>query len=137
MEDNMNQNNNPDAGAKTFTQEDVNRIVGESLAKEKSKGDQDFSKREQELEQRELHITAKEMLSEKGLSVQLVDALNCTSKETLEKSISIFENIFNEHKTETTKPKFKGLVLGESRDDGHNKAQGNEDTALRKAMGFR
>ena len=71
MEDNnnINQNANPAAdqgtGEKTFTQEDVNRIVGERLAKEKAKnsGEADLAKREQELAQRELHMTAKELLS--------------------------------------------------------------------------
>ena len=54
MEDNnnINQNANPAAdqgtGEKTFTQEDVNRIVGEGLAKEKAKnsGEADLAKRE-------------------------------------------------------------------------------------------
>lgn len=92
MEDNtINQNTNPateqGAGEKTFTQEDVNRIVGERLAKEKAKnsGEADFAKREQELARRELHMTAKELLSEKGLPVQIVDALNCADEETMKK----------------------------------------------------
>lgn len=133
MEDNMNKTNNPDAGEKTFTQDDVNRIIGERLAKEKSKGDQDFSKREQELQQREIKLTAKEMLNDKGLSVQLVDALNCTSKETLEKSISVIEQVFNENKKENTKFKIKGAKPGESGNEPQDKPT---DAAIRKAMGF-
>lgn len=100
MEDNtINQNTNPateqGAGEKTFTQEDVNRIVGERLAKEKAKnsGEADFAKREQELARRELHMTAKELLSEKGLPVQIVDALNCADEETMKKSIETFEKV--------------------------------------------
>lgn len=74
---NQNQNDNPTSGQgtgeKTFTQEDVNRIVQERLAKEKARngGEADFAKREQELARRELHMTARELLSEKGLPVQL------------------------------------------------------------------
>lgn len=108
-EKNMNQNADPatsqETGEKTFTQEDVNRIVQERLAKEKSKnnGDADFAKREQELAQRELHMSAKEMLSEKGLPVQLFDALNCKDEETLKKSISTIETVFNEYKANATK----------------------------------
>lgn len=81
-EKNMNQNadlaTSQETGEKTFTQEDVNRIVQERLAKEKSKnnGDADFAKREQELAQRELHMSAKEMLSEKGLNLLFHTSFN-------------------------------------------------------------
>ncbi|MFR5070470.1 MAG: hypothetical protein ACLTE2_12475 [Eubacteriales bacterium] len=50
---------------KTFSQEDANRIVGERLAKEKAKNDADWQQREQDLQKRELRMTAKEYLSEK------------------------------------------------------------------------
>ncbi|MCM1221960.1 MAG: DUF4355 domain-containing protein [Lachnospiraceae bacterium] len=123
MEDNnnINQNANPAAdqgtGEKTFTQEDVNRIVGERLAKEKAKnsGEADFAKREQELAQRELHMSAKELLSEKGLPVQLFDALNCTDEETMKKSIATIEKIFNEYKANAASNiKFVGFQPGAS-----------------------
>lgn len=122
MEDNnnINQNANPAAnqgtGEKTFTQEDVNRIVSERLAKEKAKnsGEADFAKREQELVQRELHMTAKELLSEKGLPVQLFNALNCTDEETMKKSISTIEKVFNDYKSNVQQPVFKGFQPGAS-----------------------
>lgn len=145
-ENNMNQNANPatnqEIGEKTFTQEDVNRIVQERLAKEKAKnsGDADFAKREQELVQRELHMTAKEMLSEKGLPVQLFDALNCTDKEAMEKSIVTIETVFNEYKANATSNiQFKGFQpggtgmipnVGKTADD-------DDDLKIRKAMGLR
>ena len=145
MEDNnMNQNQTADpaagqgTGGKTFTQEDVNRIVQERLAKEKVKnsGEADFAKREQELAQRELHMTAKELLSEKGLPVQLFDALNCTDKETMEKSIATVEKIFNEYKANATKQHtFKGFQPGAS---GKVPDAGEAgDLEIRKAMGLR
>ena len=121
MEDNtINQNTNPaaeqGAGEKTFTQEDVNRIVGERLAKEKAKnsGEADFAKREQELARRELHMTAKELLSEKGLPVQIVDALNCADEETMKKSIETFEKVFADYKANAAQVKFKGCRPGAS-----------------------
>lgn len=143
MEDNsINQNTDPaanqGAGEKTFTQEDVNRIVGERLAKEKAKnsGEADLAKREQELAQRELHMSAKELLSEKGLPVQLFDALNCTDKETMEKSIATVEKIFNEYKANATKQHtFKGFQPGAS---GKVPDAGEAgDLEIRKAMGLR
>lgn len=144
MEDNnnINQNANPAAGQgtgeKTFTQDDVNRIVQERLAKEKAKnsGEADFAKREQELAQRELHMTAKELLSEKGLPVQLFDALNCTDKETLEKSIATIETVFNEYKAKATSNiRFKGFQPGASGKVPDAGAAG--DLEIRKAMGLR
>lgn len=132
MEDNMNNQNNPVAGEKTFTQDDVNRIVGERLAKEKAKGDTDFSKKEQELVQREIRLSAKEMLSEKGLPVQLLDALNCTTQENLEKSIEIFEKVFNQKKKEAMQRSMKGALPG-----GDNKDNSNpDDASIRQAMGL-
>lgn len=144
MSEQMNQNQNADpaagqgTGEKTFTQDDVNRIVQERLAKEKAKnsGEADFAKREQELAQRELHMTAKELLSEKGLPVQLFDALNCTDKETLEKSIATIETVFNEYKANATgNIKFKGFQPG----SGSKMSDAGDvgDLEIRKAMGLR
>ncbi len=143
MEDNnnINQNANPAAnqgtGEKTFTQEDVNRIIGERLAKEKARnnGEADLAKREQELVQRELHMTAKELLSEKGLPVQLFDALNCTDEETMKKSIATIEKAFNDYKANLPKPVFKGFQPGAS--SKMPKAEEAEDLEIRKAMGLR
>ena len=145
MGEQMNQNQNADpaagqgTGEKTFTQEDVNRIVQERLAKEKARnsGDADLARREQELAQRELHMTAKELLAEKGLPVQLFDALNCTSKETLEKSIATVETVFKEYKANATgNIKFTGFQPGGT---SINPTAGGtaEDLEIRKAMGLR
>lgn len=145
MEDNnMNQNQTADpaagqgTGGKTFTQEDVNRIVQERLAKEKAKnsGEADFAKREQELAQRELHMSAKELLSEKGLPVQLFDALNCTDKETMEKSIATIETVFNDYKANVTSNiQFKSFQPGAS--GKMPDAGATEDIEIRKVMGLR
>ena len=143
-EKNMNQNADPatsqETGEKTFTQEDVNRIVQERLAKEKSKnnGDADFAKREQELAQRELHMSAKEMLSEKGLPVQLFDALNCKDEETLKKSISTIETVFNEYKANATKSiQFKSFTPGVPTSPVNVGDGDADDLNIRKAMGLR
>lgn len=120
---------------KTFTQEDVNRIVQERLAKEKAKnsGEADLAKREQELAQRELHMTAKEMLTEKGLPAQLFDALNCSDEDTMKKSIATLETVFNEYKAniskEHSKPSGATPVGGVFRN--------SEDMELRRVMGLR
>ena len=138
----MNQNADPAAGQgtgeKTFTQEDVNRIIQERLAKEKAKnsGEADFAKREQELMQRKLHMSAKELLSEKNLPVQLFDALNCTDKEAMEKSISIIEKTFNEYKEEAAKQiTFRGFQPGKGLSASEALSMAG-DLEIRKAMGL-
>ena len=101
MDENKTMNNlNPDgAGEKTFSQEDVNRIVDERLAKEKAKGEAALAEREQQLAQRELLLTAKEKLTENGLPVELVDALNVSSNEALEKALSIVKTVLDKYKS--------------------------------------
>ena len=123
-------NQNPDgAGAKTFSQDDVNRIVGERLAKEKAKGEAALAEREQ---QRELLLTAKEKLTENGLPVELVDALNVSSPEALEKALSIVKTVMDKHKAEARPIKISGAKPAESL--SHAKNTG--DSSLRKAMGL-
>lgn len=126
-------NQNPDgAGEKTFSQEDVNRIVGERLAKEKAKGEAVLAEREQQLAQRELLLTAKEKLTENGLPVELVDALNVSSPEALEKALSIVKTVMDKHKAEARPIKISGAKPAESL--YHAKNTG--DSSLRKAMGL-
>lgn len=143
MEENsMNRNADPAAGQatgeKTFTQDDVNRIIQERLAKEKARnsGDADFAKREQELAQRELRLSAREALAGKDLPAGLADAINCTDKETMEKSIKTIETIFNEYKANAAGSiKLKGFQPGVSA--GMPDIGNMEDAEIRKAMGLR
>lgn len=78
---------------RTFTQEEVNSIVKERLAKEKDKlkREQDtfFAEREKKIADRELRMAAVEKLQEKGIPTALVDAINCSDDESIEKSIEI------------------------------------------------
>lgn len=83
-------------GEKTFTQEDVNRIVGERLAKEKAKNDVDFVKREQDLQQRELAMSAKELLADKGLPKDLADILKYSDEESLKSAVDRILKLKNE-----------------------------------------
>ena len=134
MDENKAMNNqNPDgAGEKTFSQEDVNRIVGERLAKEKAKGEAALAEREQQLAQRELLLTAKEKLTENGLPVELVDALNVSSPEALEKALSTVKTVLDKYKSEARSMKFSGAKPAESLSGVRNTG----DDSLRKAMGL-
>ena len=132
MDENKAMNNqNPDgAGEKTFSQEDVNHIVGERLAKEKAKGEAALAEREQQLAQRELLLTAKEKINEMGLPAELVDALNVSSPEALEKALSTVKTVLDKYKSEARPMKFSGAKPAESLSGVRNTG----DDSLRKAM---
>lgn len=132
MDENKAMNNqNPDgAGEKTFSQDDVNRIVGERLAKERAKGEAALAEKEQQLAQRELLLTAKEKLTENGLPVELVDALNVSSPEALEKALSTVKTVLDKYKSEARPMKFSGAKPAESLSGVRNTG----DDSLRKAM---
>lgn len=78
-------------GGRTFTQEEVNRIVQERLAKEKGKGTgnagDDLDKRAADLDLRERKLAAREKLHENGLPDYLADALNMNTDEDFQKSL--------------------------------------------------
>lgn len=77
---------------KTFTQEQVNAIVGKRLAEQKAALEAEFVKKEQELNKREMGIRAKELLAEKGLPKDLSDILRYDSEEELIKAIDTIEH---------------------------------------------
>lgn len=134
-ENKTTQNINPgENGEKTFTQEQVNAIIGERLAKEKSKADAAFAEKEQQLAQRELTLTAKERLNEMDLPIELLDALNISSQEALEKSLTTIKNVLEKHKAKP--PVFRGFQPGAGmplRDIPRDELYGGEQ-GLRKAM---
>ncbi len=103
--------NGTPAEGKTFTQEDVNRIIGERLAKEKEKGNSSLEQREKELAMREFRMTARELLESQRLPLKLVDALNYTDQKALENSIAMIRDVVNEAvEAERSRPvKFSGL----------------------------
>ena len=129
----MNNNQNPDGtGERTFTQEQVNAIVGERLAKEKAKADAALAEREQQLTQRELLLTAKEKLNDMGLPVELLDALNVSSPEAMEKALTTVKTVLDKYKAEARPIKFSGAKPAESLSGEKNTGDGS----LRKAMGL-
>ena len=105
---------------KTFTQEDIDKIVNDRIKREskkwneklteaqkmqnmnadekaeynKKRYEQELQQREQEITKRELKMTAREALSEKGLPAELCEVLNYTDAEACTKSISAVEKAF-------------------------------------------
>ena len=77
---------------KTFTQEQVNAIVGKRLAEAKASNEAALSKREEELKQREMQIRAKEILSERGLPKDLANVPKYSDEESLTAAIDVIEH---------------------------------------------
>lgn len=76
-----------DNAEKTFTQEDVNRIVQERLSRVKTA--QEPSAKEQELQQREAALYAREQIIEHNLPNELFEEFKGMNKETIDKCIKI------------------------------------------------
>lgn len=120
-------------GTKTFTQEDVNRIVQERLAKEKSKagnGEEELNRRAAELDLRERKLTAREKLRENGLPDYLVEALNMNTDEDFQKSIETILKMKGEASS-GPKPIAGGNLIGRVQGTG-----GRGDEALLAAFGL-
>lgn len=133
MDENKAMNNqNPDgAGEKTFTQEQVNQIISDRLARDRAKGEAALAEREQQLAQRELLLTAREKLTENGLPVELVDALNVSSPEALEKALSTVKTVMDKYKAEAQPIK---IIGGAKPAEVLCRAKYTGDGSLRKAM---
>lgn len=89
--ENMNQETTTPAdqtgGQKTFTQDDVNRIVGERLARDREKASEEVSKKEQELADREFRLNSRQKLMDRGYPESIMEALNCSSEEAFNKAL--------------------------------------------------
>ncbi len=131
---------------KTFTQEDVNRIVGERLARVKSESIPGLQEREQEIGKRELMLDAREKLMEAGLPKDLINALNCNSKEEMEKSIEMIQELLEDVKKPKRGPyravfdqteRYSGSTSGHCDSTGSLHAETKDPASIRAAMGLK
>lgn len=132
MENANNTENTSTEGAqeKTFTQEDVNRIVQERLAKEKGRGSEELNKRMAELDMRERKLNAVSELRKNGLPEYLVDALNISTDEAFQKSMEAVIKMKGEAKTQ---PK----VVGYGSPIGNVGGSYKTEDATKAAMGLK
>ena len=115
-------NNDPAPTGKTFTQEEVNRMISERLARqqkqfdaaqeeakklakmnaeqkaqyEAQKREEELSARETAIKQKELRFEALNILEENKLPAKLVDCLNLTSADTCNASIEAIKTAWTE-----------------------------------------
>lgn len=103
LENNTTNNTAGNAGDnKTFTQEEVNKIVQDRLARERGKvpteAEKALEKREKAVAAKEREISFKAIMRGQGISEEVYDALNCTSEDTLKKSLEILSPYINKSK---------------------------------------
>lgn len=128
MSENNNQNNQqqpttptPEAsggqgGERTFTQEEVNRIVADRLARERAKSEPSpADEREQALKAREAKLDCREYLDAQGYPAALLDVLDSSDtarfKASVEKLVKAFPAI-------TGATRREGWVPGENASKG-------------------
>lgn len=97
---NTNQNADPAAGQgtgeRTFSQEDVNRIVQDRLAKDREKASRELGEKEQELAQREFRLNSRQKLIDRGYPESILEALNCNSEKEFDKALDIIDGLIKE-----------------------------------------
>lgn len=138
MDQNQNtMNNNPEAGERTFTQDDVNRILSKRIAEEKAKSDaalaekeQLFAERERELANREALVDLKDQLKEKGLPAELLPVLNVQDKAALKTALDALQAYIDEKANAHKEYKVIPNILPKGSHDTADPMQ----TKLRKAM---
>lgn len=139
----QNQDNQHQGGVseRTFTQDEVNRIVGERLARVKSEPSADLIEREHRCAQRELQLDAREKLANAGLPKELLDVINYSTKENLDNSIKTLQRLFGSSagQRESGYRIFSTVSTStgsECNGAGHNKSS-NDPAEIRKAMGLK
>lgn len=97
---NMNTGANNAAGAnagteKTFTQEEVNNIVQERLARERAKNEPTPAEvREKELAARESAMTCKEYIAEKNYPKELLELFDTADQERFKQKVDKMKELF-------------------------------------------
>ena len=138
---NQNQGNQSpgNTSEKTFTQDEVNRIVGERLARVKSEPSADLLERESRCAQRELQLDAREKLANAGLPKELLEVINYSTKENLDNSIKTLQKFFGSSGSGQSTRAYR--VVSTSVSNSQNGSGGgnpaNDPTEIRRAMGLK
>lgn len=105
-----------DAPEKKYTDEDLNRILANKIARERRKLTQSISgqladeldAREKDILRRELRVDARETLAADGLPASLADLLNYESKEDFDHSYQAMATAFRDALQEGVKMALRG-----------------------------
>lgn len=137
-----------DMETKTFTQEEVNKIVEKRLARERSKlsslfndpREVEISKKEKELDIKETNIEMQKHLINNQKSLDLMKLIDCSNgMEKAMESLETIENIINELALKQIDEKIKGGEPMKKAPQGSIDSldqEDQEDKKIRKAMGL-
>ena len=89
---------------KTFTQEEVNTIVQERLAKEKAKYEKQIADLQVDIGRREKKLNAVDLLKQKGLPEELVDLVNLNDEDSMNNSIALLDKTYKQQHGTDKKP---------------------------------
>lgn len=84
------------AEEKTFTQDDVNRIVQDRLAKDREKASKELGERAQELAKREFRLNSRQKLIDRGYPESIMEALNCNSEKEFDNALDVIDGLIKE-----------------------------------------
>lgn len=127
------ENNNMTANQqeeRTFSQSELNAIIGKRLSEQKQQQESELAKREQELKEKEFRFNSRQKLIERGYPEDLLDILNCGDEASLDKSLSVIDKIIGERSTAPSDIRITSLK-------GMDHVQRNfKDENIRSAMGL-
>lgn len=111
MEEHM-ENSEQNQQEKTFTQEEVNRIVQERLAREKKKAtdqgttesNEGKDEHETSVDLRENRVECREFIAEKGYKKELLDILDTSNAETFKSQAQRLAEVFADQKEAKSYP---------------------------------
>lgn len=117
---------------KTFTQEEVNVIVRDRLAKEKAKYDKQLADVQADVTRREKLLDAKEKLKEKGLPPELAELVRLDDDESFNNSLTLLEKTYKQ-------PSGNDGAAARNRGGGYVPSGGHESSPdrIREAMGLK
>lgn len=119
---------------KTFTQEEVNNIVQDRLAKEKAKYEKQLSEVQADVARREKLLDARQKLQEKGLPSELAELVKLDDDNSFNTSLELIEKTYNnQQKPDALKQGVTGAVTN------YNPVSGGavHNDPIRAAMGLR
>lgn len=116
---------------RTFTQEDVDRIVQDRLSRERKKFQPQepdpLEQREQELKQREMAFDIKELLNNEKYPAELADILQYSNMDEFKKQYEALKQFL-------PRPNAPRIVFSTGVSNGNNGGMGTDP--IRKAMGL-
>jgi len=118
---------------RTFTQDDINRIISKRVQEERARADAQLKQREAEIARREYDYHVLSTLENKQLPPQLADILKGGDAATFDASLAAFEKLLHEA---TDKAVIKRLAGSPPPSGGRADPEAAKRAGIRQAMGL-